>query len=279
MLIAVVVLVLLVAGAAFFVFTSKGQSFKVGDQVFAEWTPKVWYPGKIDKTCDKGFNVAYKDGDQRCVSAQELIADVVPTANQVKVGTNVIAQWANGPYYNASVTAVNGTQYSIVYSDSTPGTKTLAEMRIDGRKVTETVAPTPAATTTPATTVIPTPPATSSTTVSVTTTSKFKQGDAVVALWSGSSWYTGKIGPSCDQGFMIAWSDGSTSSCIKEVSISAARTMTKDAAKVGTAVYGKWSGSAYCDAKITKVVGTKYNITCSDNYKKDNLTLEDLLLK
>lgn len=281
MLIAAVVLVLLVAGAAFFMFSGKGQSFKIGDQVFAEWTPKVWYSGKIDAKCDKGFHVAYKDGDQKCVSTQELIADNVPTADEVKVGTNIIAQWANGPYYNASVTAISGNQYSILYSDKTSGTKTLAEMRVDGRKVTQSTA-TPATTTTPSAAVIPTTPVTPvtpSVTTPAATTSKFKQGDSVVALWSGSSWYLGKVGASCEGGFMIAWNDGSTPSCVKEASITPIRPPTKEVAKVGTAVYGKWSGNAYCDAKITKVDGAKYSITCSDNYKKDGLGLIDLLMK
>lgn len=274
MLIGIAVLVVLIAAVAFFFFAGKGQSFKVGDQVYAEWTPTVWYPGKIDKTCEKGFHVAFNDGDEKCASAQELIADVTPKASDVKVGTRVIAQWANGPFYTASVTAISGDQYSIVYSDKTPGVKTLNELRLDPRKITETPAPA-------ATTPVTTPPATTPDVTATTTpsTSKFKTGDTVVAVWSGSSWYKGKIEGTCANGLTVKWDDGSTPSCVPEAKINALKSITKADAKVDTAVFAKWSGSAYCDAKITKVSGDKYDATCTDGYKVNGVSLDSLLLK
>lgn len=134
--IAIGILVILIAGAAYFFFSKKTETFKVGDKVFAEWAPKAWYSGKIDKTCDKGFHVVYSEGDERCLDENKLIIDNVPKKDVMKVGTKVIAQWAaKGPYYDATITEVKNDTYTITYtSDKTTGTKTLEELRLDERK-------------------------------------------------------------------------------------------------------------------------------------------------
>ncbi|MFA7277826.1 MAG: hypothetical protein WC101_02445, partial [Candidatus Gracilibacteria bacterium] len=129
MLIAVIILALLVTAATYLFFERKG-GFSVGDQVYGEWTTKVWYPGKINKTCEKGFNILYNDGDEKCLSKEELITDAAPENNVIKIGSKVIAQYMSGPFYEATVVGVQGDRCQVAYAfDKQVATKNLSEVR------------------------------------------------------------------------------------------------------------------------------------------------------
>lgn len=130
MLIAVVILALLIAAAAYLFFERRG-GFSVGDQVYGEWTTKVWYPGKINKTCEKGFNIIYNDGDEKCLSKEELIMDTIPGSAEIKAGNKVIAQYMNGPFYEATVIGIHEDRCQVAYAfDKQVATKKLSEVRI-----------------------------------------------------------------------------------------------------------------------------------------------------
>jgi hypothetical protein len=104
-------------------------------------------------------------------------------------------------------------------------------------------------------------------------------GDKVVALWSGSSWYEGIAEATCDKGFSVKWNDGTPASCVVAEKVLANKEATKENAKVGTAVFAKWSGVAFYDGKISAVNGDKYNVDFTDGTKKADLSLSELRLK
>mgnify|MGYP001581423996 CR=1 FL=1 len=130
MSVAIGVLVMLVAGASFIGFSGADRDLRIGDRVFAEWSLKVWYPGVIQKTCEKGFTVLYDDGDTRCVSTGEMIRDTLPKKETVRVGAEVIAQWEKGPYYDATIIAITDDTYKIQYYTKETAWKKLSEMRV-----------------------------------------------------------------------------------------------------------------------------------------------------
>ncbi len=135
MYIAMGVLVLIVAAASCILFANMDrQALKIGDLVLAEWSPKIWYPGKIESVCEKGFNVHYDDGDKRCLSSDAIIHNKVPSNKKIKVGTHILAQWSKGPFYEGVITGVIGGQYSVQYYDRTSANHYLSELRLDPRE-------------------------------------------------------------------------------------------------------------------------------------------------
>ncbi len=103
-----------------------------------------------------------------------------------------------------------------------------------------------------------------------------KAGDAVMALWSGNSWYLGTADTACDTGLNVKWADGTSPSCVATASIVRDVAATKDTAVVGASVYAKWYGSAFYKAKVTAINADKYSVEYYDGSKKDDLSLGDL---
>lgn len=103
-----------------------------------------------------------------------------------------------------------------------------------------------------------------------------KAGDAVMALWSGNSWYLGTADTACDTGLNVKWADGTSPSCVATASVVRDTAATKDTAVVGANVYAKWEGSAFYKATVTAVNGDKYSVKYYDGFTKDDLTLADL---
>lgn len=106
--------------------------------------------------------------------------------------------------------------------------------------------------------------------------SGFKNGDKVVALWSGTQWYEGTTEGTCDKGYTVKWADGTSPSCVLSEKVVANKVLTKETATVGTPVFAKWAGWALYEAKISAVNGDKYSVEYYDGSKKDNLKLDDL---
>jgi len=103
-----------------------------------------------------------------------------------------------------------------------------------------------------------------------------KAGDAVMALWSGNSWYLGTADTACDTGLNVKWADGTSPSCVATASIFHEVAATKDTAVVGANVFAKWYGSAFYKATVTAVNADKYSVKYYDGITKDDLTLADL---
>ena len=125
-LLSLVVLIGMMTAYAF----AAGGGLKVNDAVFAEWVQNGWYHGKIAKTCDAGFHIAFDDGDQKCCTVAQIVKDVIPKANKVKVGKKVLAQWSNGRYYPGRVAAIAGGSYTIKFNDGDQGAVKLAQIRL-----------------------------------------------------------------------------------------------------------------------------------------------------
>jgi hypothetical protein len=101
-----------------------------GDTVFAEWRPNSWYHGKVGTACAQGFTINYDDGDVKCCTISQIVADVIPAASAVKVGARVLALWGNGSYYPGTVSAIAGNEYSINFEDGDKGKATLDHIRL-----------------------------------------------------------------------------------------------------------------------------------------------------
>ncbi len=104
--------------------------------------------------------------------------------------------------------------------------------------------------------------------------------DSVLALWNATSWWEGTIGATCDGGFSVKWADGSTPTCIVKANVLAKRVPEAGSVKVGDVLLAKWTGSAFYDAKVTKIDGAAYTVEyTSDKSTKDALAVTDLRLK
>lgn len=102
---------------------------KVGDKVWAQWTPNSWYHGTVDKTCEWGLHVKFDDGDQGCFHLSLIAKEVPMPATAVKVGARVLAKWSNGRLYPATITgAVQGAQVPVFFDDRTPFTTTVKDL-------------------------------------------------------------------------------------------------------------------------------------------------------
>ncbi len=181
------------------------NKFAVGDSVYAEWTSKTWYAGSIDKTCDKGFNVKFDDGDQKCVSTNQLVKNAVPSKGKVKVGTKVLAKWTGTPYYDAEVISITNGTYKVKYYDGVEYDVTLNGLRLDPRPAGSS-AP---AETKPAEKVDPNAEIAAR---PVPTKAQLPVGTKIQAVWSVSgNYWPGKIGKvNADGTFDVAWNDGTT---------------------------------------------------------------------
>ncbi len=106
------------------------STFSNGTRVFAEREKNIWYSGKIDGTCAGGYNVTYDRGAQQCLTSDSIMKDTVPSYDDIKVGTNIIAQWKGEPLYNAKVIEIVGRQFRVEYYDTVKNVISLSELRL-----------------------------------------------------------------------------------------------------------------------------------------------------
>lgn len=98
--------------------------------------------------------------------------------NEVKytVGMTVAAKWTDNEFYLANITAVNGDKCSVDYTDGSKGEVKIADLKQIAEK------------------------------------SELKVGDKVLAVWSGSKFYSGTIKEMKESGATITWDDGTADS-------------------------------------------------------------------
>jgi len=107
------------------------DGFTVGDVVWAQWKPNEWCHGKVAKASLIGFHVAFDDGDRADLPPSLIVADRVASAEQVRVGTRVLAPWTDGRHYPGTVTRVaEGKKYSIQFDDGDRRTTDLENLRL-----------------------------------------------------------------------------------------------------------------------------------------------------
>ncbi|MCX6733991.1 MAG: hypothetical protein NTX63_04230 [Candidatus Peregrinibacteria bacterium] len=123
-LVGIIGLIIIIGGMSRFV------GLPGGTRVFAQREKNIWYSGKIDGTCSGGYNVTYDRGAQQCLTSESIIKDVVPSKDDIKVGTNIIAQWKGEPLYNAKVIEIIGDQFKVEYYDTVKNTINIDELRL-----------------------------------------------------------------------------------------------------------------------------------------------------
>ena len=157
----------------------------VGSKVFAEWQDKTWYHGSVTATCDAGFNVLFDDGDQKCVSENQIFLANVPTSDQVKVGTKVIAKWSGIAYYDAEVIKMSGDNYTVKYYDKMERDVPLSDLVLDNRTEVR-----------------------GGESEMGKQVGKFKVGDKVVAEWvNADALYSAEVIGSCEKGVNVRYYD------------------------------------------------------------------------
>jgi|GEM_PF-5448948 len=123
-LIGIIVVIIIIGGMSRFI------GLPSGTRVFAQREKNIWYSGKIDGTCRGGYNIIYDRGAQQCLASESIIRDIVPTKNDIEVGTDIIAQWKGEPLYNAKVIEIVGSQFKVEYYDTVKNTINLNELRL-----------------------------------------------------------------------------------------------------------------------------------------------------
>jgi len=102
--------------------TKTSAAYNVGDDVMVD-LGYGWYEGKVeDFACDAGFYVRYRGLSASCMTEDKLTKSVAPSASALVTGAKVIANIGKGemfggktifPFYNAEITAVNGSTYTV----------------------------------------------------------------------------------------------------------------------------------------------------------------------
>ncbi len=123
-------LLFLISAAVFTGIASAQTKYAAETVVFAEWAKNGWYHGKTGAECERGFTINFDDGDVKCCTEKEIVADVVPDASDVKAGSKVLAQWSDGRFYPGKVEKIDGDNYSINFDDGDKGKVTINKLRL-----------------------------------------------------------------------------------------------------------------------------------------------------
>lgn len=86
---------------------------------------------EIHVKLDNGKKIRHKRSHPECV-----VADVIPHAMEVEIGTRVLAKWYNrlDTFYPGTVVAVRRSLFDIRFDDGDKGCNELRELRILGPK-------------------------------------------------------------------------------------------------------------------------------------------------
>jgi len=106
------------------------RELKVGDAVWAQWTPGLWYHGRIEAECERGFKIRFDAQDEKCCVPQEVAKDVTPTRTALQSGMQVLAPNADGTYTRAQVLAEDGWKFAVQFSDGGKSEFSLKDLRL-----------------------------------------------------------------------------------------------------------------------------------------------------
>ncbi len=217
--------------------TCFAQTLKVGDVVWAQWKPNAWYHGKIERENPVGFHVAFDDGDRADLPPSLIVADRAVTAEQVEVGSRVLARWTDGRHYPGTVTRVaEGRRYDIRFDDGDRRTVNLAHVRLRDTLRNMNGAP--------------------------------NVGDVVWAQWKPNAWYHGKVEKKIPVGFHVVFDDGDRADLPPSL-IVADRAVTAEQVVVGRRVLARWTDGKHYPGTVAEVAeGRKYDIRFDDGDRK-----------
>lgn len=106
------------------------EPLKVGDAVWAQWTPQLWYRGRIEAPCERGFKIRFDAQDEKCSPPAELAKDITPTRATLDPGMVVLAPGGSDAYRRAKVIAESGWKYEVEFEDGSRGSFSLKELRL-----------------------------------------------------------------------------------------------------------------------------------------------------
>jgi len=217
----------------------KQKTLGIGSTVFAEWKDKTWYHGTVNNTCEQGFSILFDDGNQKCVSQNQIFFDKSPNVEDIKVGTKVIAKWTAIAYYDAEVIKISGDYYTVRYYDKMERDVQLSELVLDMRTQVR---------------------GGEDSEKGKVIVGDFKVGDKVVAEWvSADALYSAEIIGSCENGVNVKYYDDAEK-CLAENQLLADVAPTTRQ-EVGTKVLVRDSNTNnFFVGEITKVGGEGYEI-------------------
>ncbi|TFH07750.1 MAG: hypothetical protein E4H08_08975, partial [Candidatus Atribacteria bacterium] len=140
--------ILAMAGLILVSVAGFGQALEVGDLVWAQWEPNDWYPGVLTEETALGFVVAFDDTtgvnyvDPDLPSVADLPASLIVLsraveADQVRVGTRVLAEWVEDEWFYPATVVSDAQQgiYNIVFDDGDRGIADLSQLLLRGESM------------------------------------------------------------------------------------------------------------------------------------------------
>ncbi len=217
----------------------------VGNRVWAQWTPNAWFPGTVGRTVDVGLHIEFDDGDKADRPISLVTVDRVPQADQVKVGTRVLARWTDARLYPATVTSKVGEGFAVRYDDRATRTVGLDNLRLMAvRSRPELTA---------------------------------KPGDRVWAQWTPNGWYPGKVGRTVDVGLHIEFDDGDKADLPVSL-VALDRNPAANAVIMGSRVLALWHDNRYYPGTVTSIANQRYDIAFDDGDARKGLTIDQIRL-
>lgn len=217
----------------------------VGDRVWAQWTPNAWFPGRVGRTAEVGLHIEFDDGDRADRPASLAAVDRAPQADQVKVGSRVLARWTDDRFYPATVTVIDGGSFAVRFDDQDRRTVGLADLRLMAARPTAELTA--------------------------------KPGDRVWAQWAPNAWYPGRVGRTTDVGLHVEFDDGDKADLPVSL-VATDRSPGRAAVTIGARVLGLWHDNRYYPGTVTSAADQRYDVAFDDGDSRDGLTLEQLRL-
>jgi hypothetical protein len=155
-------------------------------------------------------------------------------ADDARPGDRVAALWRGGAYYLATVTAVEGGEYAVLYDDGDKGAVAAAGL------------------------------------IRVPAVADFKVGDRVLACWKTAQMFPGVITSKGEFTYTVKWSDGDFPLEVARgrlVPVQAAPAVPQAVAGAipnGTTVAAKWRDGGYYIATLTGRDGSNYRVLYGD---------------
>lgn len=95
----------------------RSGDLRPGDAVWIQWTPQVWYHGRIERECEGGFKVRFDDQDEKCSPPSQLSKDISPTRVNLEPGMRVLAQKDPRIYAPAKILEKTALHYRVQFDD------------------------------------------------------------------------------------------------------------------------------------------------------------------
>lgn len=103
---------------------------KIGDAVWAQWTSSLWYHGRIEASCERGFKIRFDAQDEKCSSPNEIAKDITPTRQALASGMSVLAPGEGDAYVKAKIIQESGWKYEVEFEGGTRGSFSLKDLRL-----------------------------------------------------------------------------------------------------------------------------------------------------